>query len=56
MKLLSFFLGPNACLPDLLHLFLAHEVLHLDLVLPVADIEAILKVLGNVLKVLIACC
>jgi hypothetical protein len=56
VELLSFFLGPYACLPNLLHLLLAHQILHLDSVFPIANIESIFKVLGNMFEMLIACC
>jgi hypothetical protein len=52
-KLQPLLLGPDTCLPDRLDLGLTHKVVELDLVLPVVHIKSVLKVLGNVLKVLV---
>jgi hypothetical protein len=52
-KLQPLLLGPDTCLPDRLDLGLTHKVVELDLVLPVVHIKSVLKVLGNMLKVLV---
>lgn len=54
LQLLPLLLGPDARLPHGLDLLLAEQVLDLHLVLPVAHVKVVLKVLGNVLKVLVA--